>query len=109
MAVSAKVAARITAQLKKYQPILRDARQRDINEPDTVAIITSILADVLGYDKFKEVSSQHAIRGTYADLVITVDEKKRFLIEAKAINAELKDSHVTQAINLQPMMASPGL
>jgi Type I restriction enzyme R protein N terminus (HSDR_N) len=99
MAVSAKVAARITAQLKKYQPILRDARQRDVNEPDTVAIITSILSDVLGYDKFKEVSSQHAIRGTYADLLITVDEKKRFLIEAKEINVELKESHVTQAIN----------
>jgi hypothetical protein len=31
------------------------------------------------------------------DLAVTVDEKKRFLIEAKAINMELKDQHVKQA------------
>jgi predicted type IV restriction endonuclease len=99
MAVSAKVAARISAQLKKYQGVLKAAKQRDISEADTVTIITDILADVLGYDKYKDVSSEHAIRGTYVDLVVTVDEKKRFLIEAKAINIELKDAHVKQAVD----------
>ncbi len=99
MAVSAKVAARISGQLKKYQSILKAAKQRDISEGDTVTIITDILADVLGYDKYKEVSSEHAIRGTYVDLAVTVDEKRRFLIEAKAINVELKDAHVKQAID----------
>jgi hypothetical protein len=99
MAVSAKVEARISTQLKKYQAVLKDAKQRDISEADTVTIITGILADVLGYDKFKEVSSQHAIRGTYADLVVVVDNKKRFLIEAKEINTDLKDNHVKQAVD----------
>jgi hypothetical protein len=72
---------------------------RDISEADTVTIIKDILADVLGYDKYKDVSSEHAIRGTYVDLVVTVDEKQRFLIEAKAINIELKDAQVKQAID----------
>ena len=99
MAVSAKVSARISAQLKKYQGILKAAQKRDISEADTVTIITDILADIFGYDKYKEVSSEHAIRGTYVDLVVTVDEKKRFLIEAKAINIELKDAHVKQAVD----------
>ncbi|MEH2570648.1 type I restriction enzyme HsdR N-terminal domain-containing protein [Bradyrhizobium sp. AZCC 2289] len=99
MAVSAKVASRISAQLKKYQPVLKAAKQRDISEADTVTIIKDILADVLGYDKYKDLSSEHAIRGTYVDLVVTVDEKPRFLIEAKAINVELKDAHVKQAID----------
>src|SRR6266404_7773202 len=99
MTVSAKVASRISAQLKKYQAVLRAAKQRDISEADTVTIITDILADVFGYDKYKEVSSEHAIRGTYVDLVVTVDEKKRFLIEAKAIGVELKDSHAKQAVD----------
>jgi hypothetical protein len=40
MAVSAKVAARISAQLKKYQGVLKAAKQRDISEADTVTIIT---------------------------------------------------------------------
>ena len=35
--VPAKVAARITAGLKRFQPILASARTRDVNEADTVA------------------------------------------------------------------------
>ncbi|MCC8952726.1 type I restriction enzyme HsdR N-terminal domain-containing protein [Bradyrhizobium sp. Pear77] len=99
MGISAKVSARLSAQLKKYQKVLEAAKQRDIGEADTVTIITDFLSDALGYDKYKEVSSEHAIRGTYVDRVVTVDGKKRFLIEAKAIGVELKDAHVKQAID----------
>ncbi|UGY15556.1 type I restriction enzyme HsdR N-terminal domain-containing protein [Bradyrhizobium septentrionale] len=99
MGIPARVSARISAQLKKYQKVLGAAKQRDIGESDTVTIITDFLCDALGYDKYKEVSSEHAIRGTYVDRIVTVDNKKRFLIEAKAIGVELKDSHVKQAID----------
>ncbi|WP_128971233.1 type I restriction enzyme HsdR N-terminal domain-containing protein [Bradyrhizobium tropiciagri] len=99
MGISAKVSARISSQLKKYQKVLAAAKQRDIGEADTVTIITDFLSDALGYDKYKEVSSEHAIRGTYVDRVVTVGGKKRFLIEAKAIGVELKDAHVKQAID----------
>jgi hypothetical protein len=99
MGISAKVCSRIFTQLKKYQRVLEAARQRDIGEADTITIITDFLCDALGYDKYKEVSSEHAIRGTYVDRVVTVDNKKRFLIEAKAIGVELKDAHVKQAVD----------
>lgn len=99
MGIPARVSARISTQLKKYQKVLEAAKQRDIGESDTVTIITDFLCDALGYDKYKEVSSEHAIRGTYVDRIVTVDNKKRFLIEAKAIGVELKDSHVKQAID----------
>jgi hypothetical protein len=36
MAVPAKVASRIAAGLKKFQPILEAAKSRDVNESDTV-------------------------------------------------------------------------
>lgn len=99
MSISTKVAARISSQAKKYRKVLEAAKQRDIGETDTVTIITDFLADALGYDKYKEISSEHAIRGTYVDRLVTVDGKRRFLIEAKAIGVELKDSHVKQAID----------
>ena len=99
MGLSARVSARISAQLKKYQGVLKAAQKRDISEADTVTIITDILADIFGYDKYKDISSEHTIRGTYVDLIVTVDEKKRFLIEAKAINIGLKDGHVKQAVD----------
>ena len=93
MPVSAKVAGRIAAQMKRYQGVLATIQKKDISEADTVTVINDILADVCGYDKYHEVTSQYAIRGTFVDLAVKVDENIRFLIEVKAIGIELKDSH----------------
>jgi Type I restriction enzyme R protein N terminus (HSDR_N) len=99
MAVSTKVAARIASQLKVYQGILAQAVKKDSNEADTSAIVASMISDVLGYNKFEHVSSQHAIRGTYVDLMVSTDNKPRFLVEVKAVGAELKDSYIKQAVD----------
>lgn len=99
MPVTSRVATRISTELKRYQPILAGAKQRDIGESDTVVIIQDMLNDVLGYDKYQHVTSEHAIKGTYVDLAVKVDNDVRFLIEVKAIGLELKDAHVKQAID----------
>lgn len=99
MPVTSRVASRISSELKRYQPILAGAKQRDIGESDTVVIVQDILNDMLGYDKYQHVTSEHAIKGTYVDLVVKVDNDLRFLIEVKAIGLELKDGHVKQAID----------
>lgn len=99
MGVSAKVSARIATQVKRYQGVLSAIQKKDISEADTVTVINDILADVCGYDKYHEVTSQYAIRGTYVDLAVRVDDDIRFLIEVKAIGIELKDIHVKQAID----------
>lgn len=99
MAVSGKVSARIATQVKRYQGILSAIQKKDISEADTVTVINDILADVCGYDKYHEVTSQYAIRGTNVDLAVRVDDEIRFLIEVKAIGVELKDAHVKQAID----------
>jgi hypothetical protein len=80
MAVSAKVASRISTRLRKYQHILETAKQRDISEADTVTIITDILSDALGYDKYKDVSSEHATRGTSKKRART--RRRRVALEA---------------------------
>jgi len=85
--------------IKKFQPILTSAKTRDVNEPDTVRIVTDMLAEVFGYDKFSEITAEHAIRGTFCDLAIKLDGAIQLLIEAKAIGLELKDSHVKQAVD----------
>ena len=99
MPVSTKVAGRIAAQMKRYQGVLATIQKKDISEADTVTVINDILADVCGYDKYHEVTSQYAIRGTFVDLAVKVDEDIRFLIEVKAIGIELKDMHIKQAID----------
>jgi len=95
----AKVSARVSAGLKKFQPILEDAKKRDVNESDTVTIVTDILSDLFGYDKYSEITSELAIRGTYCDLAVRFDGKLAVLIEVKAIGTELKDSHTKQAVD----------
>jgi len=94
-----RVADRIAKSVAKFQQVLQIAKDRDVNESDTVAIIKDILADVFGYDKYLDVTSELAIRGTYCDLAIKVDNKIEFLIEAKAIGTGLKESHLRQAID----------
>lgn len=97
--IPTKIETRLIAGLKKFQPILANAKARDLNEADTVTIVKDLLAEVFGYDKYSEVTSEHAIRGTYCDLAIKLDGALQLLIEVKAIGGELKDAHVKQAVD----------
>lgn len=99
MSISSKSIERIKTSLKRFQPILQSAKARDVNESDTVVIVTDMLEYIFGYDKYAEITSEFAIRGTYCDLAIKMDGDVVFLIEVKAIGLELKDQHVKQAID----------
>ncbi len=99
MRINSKVTERISQNLKKFQSILESAKTRDVTEADTVTIIKDMLSDIFGYDKYSEITSEYAIRGTYCDLAIKLDGKVSLLIEAKAIGIELKENHVKQAID----------
>lgn len=97
--VPKKVVDRIVAGLKRFQPILASAKARDVGESDTVTIITDMLAEIFGYDKYSEITSEYAIRGTYCDLAIKLEGTLQTLIEIKAIGIDLKDAHVKQAVD----------
>lgn len=99
MALPGKAADRIRASLKRFQPVLATAKARDINESDTVVIVTDILQDLFGYDKYSEITSEHMIRSTFCDLAVTLNGTLAFLLEVKAIGHELKDTHVKQAVD----------
>lgn len=97
--VPTKVAERIVAGIKRFQPILAAAKSRDVGESDTVTIIVDMLAEIFGYDKYSEITSEHAIRGTFCDLATKIDGVLQLLIEVKAIGLELKEAHVKQAVD----------
>jgi predicted type IV restriction endonuclease len=94
-----KVAGRLAAGIKRFQPILASAKSRDVGESDTVIIITDMLSEVFGYDKYSEITSETSIRGTWCDLALKIDGTIEFLIEAKAIGLDLKDAHTKQAVD----------
>lgn len=97
--IPAKVLPRLTDGLKKFQTIVKNAKAKDINESDTSLIITDIFADLLGYDKYVEITTEYKIKNTFCDLAIEINENVTFLIEVKAIGIELKADHIKQAVD----------
>ncbi len=94
-----KVQTRLASGLKKFQSIVSVARSKDINESDTVVIITDMLSDLFGYDKYSEITSEQAIKKTFCDLAIKIEGKVRFIIEVKAAGLDLKEDHIRQAVD----------
>ena len=97
--IPAKIKDRLTTGIKRFQPILTSAKSRDVNESDTVIIVTDLLAEVFGYDKYSEITSEYVIRGTYVDLAIKLDGTLQMLIEVKAIGLDLKEAYTKQAVD----------
>jgi hypothetical protein len=98
-AVPNRVADRLSSGIKRFQPILSSAKARDLSEADTVRIVTDILSDVLGFDRYGEITSECAVKGTWCDLGVKIDGSFEYLIEVKAIGLDLKDAHTRQAID----------
>jgi len=89
---------RAKSALRKYQRILDSARKRDVNESDTSVIVKDMLSDILGYDKYEDITTEVAIRSTFCDLAIKVRGRLQYLIEVKSVGTDLKDNHLRQAI-----------
>lgn len=94
-----KFTDRVRARLKHFQTIAVTQRTRDVSEADTVTLVKDILAEVFGYDKYSELTSEHQIRGTFCDLAVETDGVIRFLIEVKSAGSTLNESHLRQAVN----------
>lgn len=99
MAIPKKVCERMTTGMKRLGPILAQQKARDVSEADTVTLVKDLMNEVLGYDKYADLTSEHAIRGTYCDLAVRIDGKLVQLVEVKAIGIALDDRHVKQAID----------
>lgn len=70
------VSKRIQSAVPKFRKILENAKERDVNESDTVTIVTDMLEEVFGFDKYSDITREYAIQGTYCDLAI---KRKRVL------------------------------
>jgi hypothetical protein len=97
--IPTKVEPRLVAGIKKFQAILTAAKAKDINENDTVMIVTDMLDEVFGFNKYTEVTSEFAVKKTWCDLAIKIDDQVKFMIEVKAIGLPLKDDHIKQAVD----------
>jgi hypothetical protein len=99
MPIPKKISERLSTGLKRFQPIIAAAKARDANESDTSMIVTDIMNELFGYDKYSEITRELAIRGTFCDLATKIDGKFQLIIEVKAIGLDLKEAHIKQAVD----------
>ena len=99
MSMTKRVQDRMSAAIKALRPTIEQQRSKDVSEADTVTVVKDVMASALGYDKYAELTSEHAIRGTYCDIAVEVDGKVWALIEVKSAGTNLDDRHVKQAID----------
>ena len=97
--IPTKVSERLSKTLGKFQKVLQIAKDRDVNEADTVLIVGDILSDVFGFDKYMEITSEFAIKNSYCDLAIKINGKIQYLLEVKAVGIALNEHHLRQAVN----------
>ncbi len=97
--IPAKVTERFKETIPKLQKVMEQAKNRDINEADTVTIVSDVLHLVFGYDKYSEITKEYAIKNNYCDLAVKVEEAVKFLIEVKAIGITLQEKHYQQALD----------
>ncbi|MBD8635700.1 type I restriction enzyme HsdR N-terminal domain-containing protein [Stenotrophomonas sp. CFBP 13725] len=94
-----KVLDRWPTTVKPLVAVAVSHKTKDVSEADTVTLVKDMLAEVFGYDKYNELTSEQQIRGTFCDLAVKIDGKIRVLIEVKAAAIALNETHLRQAIN----------
>jgi len=58
-----------------------------------------MLVDLLGFDRFWEISGQYQVKGHWADWAVKIDDQIRFFVEVKQLKTKLRDKDLFQVIN----------
>lgn len=89
---------KFTESLKKYRKKYLIKKNEELDESATRIMVNALLCDVLGYEELSEVKTEYAIRGTYVDYLVQTKRKTHFLVEVKAIQLNLSEKHLRQAV-----------
>jgi len=90
------VRERVRVALKKFTRPLQDLVARDANEGDTRLLITDLLCDALGYDKYEDLTTEYMVRGEFADYGVRIDKQMAAFIEVKRATTKLGVKHLRQ-------------
>ncbi|MCU1439811.1 MAG: hypothetical protein JWP85_808 [Rhodoglobus sp.] len=87
---------RVRVALKKFARPLQDLVARDANEGDTRLLITDLLCEALGYDKYEDLTTEYMVRGEFADYGVRIDKQMAAFIEVKRATTKLGVKHLRQ-------------
>lgn len=92
-----KAKARIKGGLRRMTNIVERGIRDEYKEADTRKIVSDVLTEYLGWDKFENVTAEQMIGSRYADYVVKTSEEDVFVVEVKQIGLKLKETHLNQA------------
>jgi len=87
---------RMKAAIKKFNKPLNDLVARDANEGDTRLLVTDMLCEGFGFDKYSELTTEYRVKGEFADYGIRIDKDLIAFLEVKRVATKLAAKHLRQ-------------
>ena len=87
---------RVKVSVKKFQKPLADLVARDANEGDTRLLVTDLLCEGLGYDKYEDLTTEYQVKVDFADYGVRIDKQLVAFIEVKRCTQVLNQKHLHQ-------------
>ena len=67
---------RMRGAIKKFSKPVADLVARDANEGDTRLLVTDMLCEGFGFDKYAELTTEYRVKGEFADYGIPLDKDR---------------------------------
>ncbi|MGY4544108.1 hypothetical protein ACVWY0_004051 [Arthrobacter sp. UYNi723] len=86
----------VKSAVQRFTRPLHDLLTRDANEGDTRLLITDMLCEGLGYDKFRDLTTEYMVKQDFADYGVRIDKQLIAFIEVKRVSQKLNERHLRQ-------------
>jgi predicted type IV restriction endonuclease len=87
---------RTRAAIRRFARPLTDLVERDANEGDTRLLVTDLLCEGLGFDKYEDLTTEYQVKGEFADYGVRIDRQLIAFIEVKRCTQKLNVRHLRQ-------------
>lgn len=88
--------SRVSSGLKRLSKPTLMLREKDAAEADTRHLVTDFLVDVLGFDKYENLTAEFNVKGDWADYGIRIEKQLVAFVEVKRITQKLSVTHLRQ-------------
>ena len=91
-----KARERISGGLRRLAKPTQMLKEKDAAEADTRHLVTDMLVELLGFDKYEHLTAEFNVKGDWADYGIRIDKQIVAFVEVKRITQELSSKHLRQ-------------
>lgn len=91
-----KARERISGGIRRLAKPTQMLKEKDAAEADTRHLVTDMLVELLGFDKYEHLTAEFNVKGDWADYGIRLEKQIVAFVEVKRITQELSPKHLRQ-------------